>query len=83
MRPMEIAGMRLTHQKTPGPGNIPSVTNIGKKLGFSTHSANTKKGSTLSREPRFGQYKTWQKVTGKFLGPGSYHDQYSFLLLSR
>ena len=81
---MEIAGMRLTHQKTPGPGNIPSVTNNGKILGFSTNSTNTKKGSTtLSREPRFGQYKTWQKVTGKFLGPGSYHDQHSFNNLSR
>ena len=54
MRPMEIAGMRLTHQKTPG-ANMPVVTNNGKKLGFSTYSANAKKGATtLSREPRFG-----------------------------
>ena len=80
---MEIAGMRLTHQKTPG-ANMPVVTNNGKKLGFATHSSNAKKGATtLSREPRFGQYKTWQKVTGKFLGPGSYHDGHSYNNLSR
>ena len=50
---MEIAGMRLTHQKTPG-ANLPIVTNNGKKLGFSTHSSNAKKGTTtLGREERF------------------------------
>lgn len=55
MRPTEIKGMQLAHQKTPAPYN-PSVTVNGTKLGFQTASLNQKcfeRGNCLDTEPRF------------------------------
>ena len=61
MRPMVIPGMQLSYQKTPCAGTV-SITGTGDKLGFRSQSMNLNgaaKGATMSREPRFGQYKNW------------------------
>jgi hypothetical protein len=72
MRPTLMPGMQLASQKTPGPGDAPSMTYDGCKLGPTYESKNANganKGVNWGREERFGQYKQWAKVTGKFNGP--------------
>lgn len=87
MRPTEIQGMQLAHQKTPGPGHLnPQVSYNGKRLGFGTDSKNQKcykMGLCLDKKERFYQYDHWAKVTGKFVGPNSYSDQKAWLLQNK
>ena len=48
------------------------VTKEGSALNFIPVSKNVK--ATFPGERRFNQYDHWERITGKFLGPGSYND---------
>eukprot|EP00347_Sterkiella_histriomuscorum_P000304 403376396 len=56
-----------------------NVTSDGRKLSFISQSQNRKR--TFPSQQRFPQYRDWEQVTGKFLGPGTYNDGSSFQLL--
>jgi hypothetical protein len=55
------------------------MTNDGRYLHFQSKSWNRKR--TLAGEARFPQYHNWAKVTGKFLGPGTYNADQTFKFL--
>lgn len=83
MRPTLMPGMQLGHQKTPSAGH-PVMTYDGKRLGFAlTEASNEKIPNRMAKEPRFSQYKLWEKITGKFLGPGSHNDDGNFYYLKK
>ncbi|CDW83579.1 UNKNOWN [Stylonychia lemnae] len=77
MRPTDLK-FRSPKQRTPEFYNA-RVTPDGRKLNFVANSLNVKK--TFPSQSRFPQYHVWEKVTGKFLGPGSYNDNDNFQVL--
>jgi hypothetical protein len=70
MRPTDL-NYRSPKQRTPAFYQVP-VTHQGQVLNFRMISKNMKE--TFTSERRFNQYDQWERVTGKFLGPGSYND---------
>lgn len=70
MRPTDL-NYRSPKQRTPAFYPIPT-THVGQALNFRPLSKNMK--PTFPGERRFMQYDAWERVTGKFLGPGSYND---------
>ena len=70
MRPTDLH-YRSPKQRTPAYYQVP-VTKEGSALNFIPVSKNVK--ATFPGERRFNQYEHWERITGKFLGPGTYND---------
>eukprot|EP00347_Sterkiella_histriomuscorum_P013170 403365740 len=74
MRPTDLK-FRSPKQKTPEYYNS-KVTVDGRILNFIASSQNKKR--TFTSQERFPQYQDWAKITGQFLGPGSYNQNENY-----
>ena len=75
MRPTNLQ-YRSPKQKTPCHYDN-CMTHQGHPLAFPVQTQGKSKKRSFPSEQRFRQYDQWARVTGNFVGPGTYNDHLS------